>query len=98
MQRYPKIPVIVTDSYQVEIEPYAGVLWVHNDFYKFTPNSLKHLFKDWEAFCTKTQSDFYVLYNSETDKPSKRYIEKFGFKYLKSLDNKKPYEIWKRSK
>lgn len=98
MQRYPKIPVIVNTDYKVDIEPYAGVLWVHNDFYKFTITSLKQFCKDWEDFCNTIRSDLYVLHNAETDKPSKRYIEKFGFKYLKSLDNKKPYEIWKRSK
>ena len=95
---YPKIPVIINKDYLVTLEPHANVLWVHCDVYKLSLSSMKNMKSAWEQFTSQLDSDLYVLYNSATNVPSKRYIEAFGFKYLKDVPNKEPYQIWKRGK
>ena len=98
MQVYPKIPVIINKDYKVEIEPHAGVLWIHCDVKRLTPTSYKSMKETWKEFTDTIDSDLYVLYNPDTNIPSKHYIKSFGFRYFKSLENKTPYQIWKRSK
>jgi hypothetical protein len=96
-KKYPKIPVIINKDYKVELEPHAGVYWLHCDVFKFTPTAYRNMEQSWKEYTEYLTTDVYALHDSSTNKPSKHFMEKFGFKYLKNLDNK-PYEIWKWSK
>lgn len=99
---YPHIPVIIVDYATVKLEPHAGLLWVHCDVTKLSPSIFKDMDKQWNKFTAALNQDLYVLYDPDLNVPSKRYIEHFGFSFLKNIQSKrdinKTYQIWKRNK
>ena len=97
--RYPLIPVIVVPYAVVKVEPHAGVLWVHCEVSKFSKSIFKDMDVQWRIFTEHLQQDLYVLYNPSVNTPSKKFIEHFGFRYLKTIEHEnKTYQIWKKDK
>lgn len=98
-KKYPKIPVIITEDYIVELEPHAGVLWLHCTVFRFTPTVYRNMWKSWKEYTNNISFDVYALHTCSTDTPSKNFMKKFGFSYLRKFkDKEQPYEIWRWSK
>lgn len=87
-------PVIVGSSFEVCVEQFQGVSWLHCDVVKFTPSVLRELKAAWRQFTAKAERDFYVLRDTQQGKPTAHFLRAAGFVKHKDVPGT-AWEIWK---
>ena len=77
-----KIPIVQREAYTIYFERVLGNTFVHCDVYRWSKTSKQASLKDWEALCLLHNAPIYA-YHVVGDKKHLKFLETFGFRYLK---------------